>query len=174
MEISLTPFEQARIAQCQKVLLLLFLDPRLSINKACEQVGISYDQYRYWLIRGDTAINDTRELIDAQQRELISEIAVAKGKVIRMLIDDATNVLTKPLERKALYETIDEALNELQTLYNVRPGIEEDAQAFLKEGPSIEKKTSRFASIDIEETEGGFRIGINEEKTILDGESKEV
>ena len=174
MDTDLTPYEQARVAQCQKVLLLLFLEPSLTTKTACEQVGITYDQYRYWLIRGESAINDTRELIDAQQRELISEIAVAKGKIIRQMITDATSVETKPLERKALYQTLDDALDELQTVYNVRPGIEEDAQAFLKHGPTIEKKQSRFASIDIEETETGFRIGLNEDKDILDGEIKEV
>jgi hypothetical protein len=162
-----------RVNQVQHVLMLLFQQPDISINQACEQVGINEDTYRYWLAKGDDSIDAVRDFIDQQQRELISEIAVAKGRIVRMLINDATDVLTKPLERKALFESLSEELDELQTVYNVRPGIEEDAQAFLKKGPSIEKKQSRFASIDIEETDSGFRIGLNESKDIIDGETIE-
>lgn len=173
MDSQLTSFQETKIAQAQQVLMLLFYEPNLTIGQACDRVGITERQYRYWLATGNEAINKTRDLIDQMQRELISEIAVAKFKIIRMLINDATNELTKPLDRNKLYETLDIALSELQSVYNVRPGIEEKAQEFLKKGPSIERKQSRFASIDIEETETGFRIGLNEPKDIVDGEISE-
>lgn len=166
----LTDLQAQSIAQAQQVLLLLFFSPEMTIKKACEIVGIPEHKYRYWLAKGESAIENTRSLIDAQQKELVSEIARAKVRIINMLIADATDQVTKPLERARLFEVLDTELNKLQTIYNVRPGIEEQAQAFLKKGPTIEKKKSRFASIDIEETEGGFRIGLNEEMDIIDGE----
>ena len=166
----LTVLQQSKIAQTQQVLMLLFYEPKLKITDACERIGIEPHVYRYWLSHGGDSINVVRSFIDQQQRELVSEIAIAKGRSIRMMIDEATNVLTKPLERKALFESLSQELDELQTVYNVRPGIEEEAQAFLKKGPTIEKKRSRFASIDIEETDSGFRIGLNEDKDIVDGE----
>ena len=74
----LTAFQQCRVAQAQKVLLLLFLEPDLTIEGACSQVGISKKQYQYWLGSGDRAIEETRLLIEQHQRVLISELAIAK------------------------------------------------------------------------------------------------
>lgn len=167
-----TDTQLAKISQAQQILALLFYEPSLTVERACEMVGISVRQYRYWLSHGGDAINSTRDLIDKQQRELISDIAIAKGKIIQMLIQDALNPLTKPLERKSILEALDVILNEYQTIYNVRPGIEEEAQAFLKQGPKISKKESRFASIDVEETDSGFRIGLNENQKIIDVDTK--
>jgi hypothetical protein len=166
----LTDLQAQSIAQAQQVLFLLFLDPTLKVSEACGLVGISEYKYRYWLSKGESAIDNTRSLIDSQQKELVSEIARAKIRIIQMLISDATDITTKPIERAKLFEVLNEELNKLQTIYNVRPGIEETAQAFLKKGPTTEKKQSRFASIDVEETESGFRIGLNEAKDIIDGE----
>ena len=112
-------------------------------------------------------------MIDEAQRQLISELAIAKFKTLRMLMEDATDVMTKPSDRAKLFEAISNELDELQSVYNVRPGIETEAQAFLKQGPAVEKKESRFVSIDIEETETGFRIGVNEPKDIIDGQVSE-
>lgn len=170
MDNSLTPKKQTSIAQAQQVMMLLYLDSKLTIEQACKSVGITERQYRYWLTKGDQAIESTRELIDNQQRELISEIAFAKASMIRTMIKKAKDELVKPIDLVILYKVLSQELDELQNVYNVRPGIEEEAQAFLKRGPTIEKKKSRFASIDIEETESGFRIGLNEEKPIVDGE----
>lgn len=163
-----TDTQLVKVSLAQQVLTLLFYEPTLTVERACEIAGISLRQYRYWLSHGGEAIGNTRDLIDRQQRELISDIAVAKGKIIQLLIKDATSPLAKPLERKAILETLDVILNEYQTIYNVRPGIEEEAQEFLKHGPTIEKKESRFASIEVEETETGFRIGLNENPKVID------
>lgn len=163
-----TTTQLAKISQAQQVLTLLFYDPTLTVEHACEVAGITVRQYRYWLSHGGEAINSTRDLIDAQQRELISDIAIAKGKIVQLLIQDALNPLTKPLDRKSILETLDNILNEYQTIYNVRPGIEEEAQEFLRQGPKIEKKESRFASIEVEETDSGFRIGLNETPKVVD------
>lgn len=165
----LSDLQAQSIAQAQQVLFLLFLDPRLKVETACEIVGIKEGKYRYWLAHGEAAIDNTRALIDNQQKELVSEIARAKTRIIHMLIADATDKVTKPMERAKLFEVLNDELNKLQTIYNVRPGIEETAQAFLKKGPSVENKKSRFASIEVEQTEGGFRIDLSEEKPILDG-----
>ncbi|MGC9384221.1 MAG: hypothetical protein ACP5D6_06450 [Kosmotogaceae bacterium] len=168
------PLQAQAIAQAQQVLLLLFLNSDMTVETACEAVGITERKYRYWLANGETAIEMTRNLIDNQQKQLVSELAIAKNKIINRLIKDATDVTTKPLERAKLFEVLNEELDKLQSVYNVRPGIEEQAQAFLKQGPAIEKKESRFASIDIEETDEGFRIGINKENDIIDGEAKDL
>lgn len=164
------PLQAQAIAQAQQVLLLLFLNSDLTVTKACEAVGITERKYRYWLANGENAIEMTRSLIDSQQKQLVSELAIAKNEIIGKLIADATSKITKPLERAKIFEVLSEELDKLQNIYNVRPGFEERAQAFLKKGPVIEKKESRFASIDIEETEEGFRIGINKESEVVDGD----
>lgn len=169
----ITVYEQEKldaqsVAQAQQVLLLLFLNPKMSVAEACRQTNITVDKYRYWLAKGEDVINRTRELIENQQRVLISEIATTRIAIIHQMMKDATDELTKPLERAKLFEVLSAELEELQAIYNVRPGIEQDAQEYLKRGPKIEKQESRFASIDIEETDSGFRIGLNESKDIID------
>jgi hypothetical protein len=171
---NMKPLEAQSIAQAQQVLVMLFLEPSLTVEDACRIVNISKSKYYYWLSRGDEAISLTRSLIDDQQKQMISEIAIAKRRIIKELIADATDKVTKPLERAKLFEVLNEELERLQSIYNVRPGIEEKAQEFLKHGPTIAPKKSKFASIDIEETESGFRIGLNEEKDIIDSETKDL
>ncbi len=168
-----TALQQQSIAQAQQVLMLLFYQPNMTIRSACEKVGITERKYRYWLASGDEAIERTRELIDAQQRELISEIAIAKGEIIRKMISQATESTTKPLDRVALYNTLNEELNLLQGVYNVRPGIEEKAHEFLKQGPKTTKKKSRFASLDIKESEDGVQIDIIREEDVIDADFTE-
>lgn len=171
---NMKPLQAQAIAQAQQVLVMLFLEPSLTVSDACDIVGITKDKYYYWLSRGKEAISITRSLIDDQQKQMVSEIAIAKREIIRKLIADATDITTKPLERAKLFEVLNEELDKLQSIYNVRPGIEEKAQEFLKQGPTISPKKSKFASIDIEETDSGFRIGLSEEKDIVDGEVKDL
>jgi len=160
--------KETRIVQAQQVLLSLFIDPKLTVKAACSKVKISPRQYYYWLANGEDAIQATRTLIENQQRQMISELAIAKSKILGIMLKEATNELTEVSERISLYKVIAEELDQLQNIYNVRPGIEQSAQAFLKRGPQIETKKSRFATIEVEQTETGFKIGLDKEQEILD------
>ena len=173
MDTELSTKNQVTVAKCQQVLMLLFLDTKLTVKEACKLADISERQYRYWISKGETSIQNTRELIDNQQRELISEIAIAKGAMIRKMIlkSKADDINVDDLAK--IYRLLDEELEELQSIYQVRPGIENEAEAFLKEGPMIKKQKSRFASIDIKETESGLSIDFNQNPEIIDGEAKD-
>ena len=167
METELTVLQQKRVSQAQKVLMYLFEDASLTVPEACQMRNIEPSTYRYWLVHGGEAIEETRRFIDEQQRQLISEIAIAKGKVIRMMIDDATNIMTKPSDRINLFKALDEELSELQSVYNVRPGIEEEAHAFLKQGPTMKRRTLALPLLILRKPKVVSELVLTKQKILL-------
>lgn len=163
MDNSLTPYGSMRISQAAQVMILIFENPRLSVDAACRQVGITRQQYAYWVRKGSDSIEAIRELIGHQQREMLVDIAVARKAGVEMLIKDAIDPLVAGKDRVVILKYLDEVQDELERIHHAKPGIEEEAVEFLRQGPILEKKRSRLAQLDLERTADGITISIYED-----------
>ena len=140
----------------------------MKVSEACEQVGITERVYRDWLHKGDNTIEALRGFLTMAQREQLSKIVTARLQIVDLIIADALDPLTAPKDRVMLERRLDEIAFELQRTHHAVPGIEEDANKFLKEGPVIESKKSRLASIDVERTKDGVTVNVYEEHDVID------
>lgn len=164
-----TELALTRQSQAATVMALLFDDPSLTQEQACAKAGITLRQYRYWLQQGGESIDAVREFITGQQREILADIAVARRTGINMLIKDAVSPMTAGKDRVLILGYLNEVQEELERTHHAVPGIEEEAVAFLKQGPVISTKRSRFASVDIERDEDGVTVRIYKEDEVIDG-----
>lgn len=157
-----------RIAQTVQVMGLLMQNPEMTREDACQQAGITPRTYRDWLQSGDETIEALRGFLTMTQRETLFELSQARMKIIQLLIRDALDPLTASKDRVLIEKRLDEIAQELQRVHHATPGIEEDANQFLKEGPKIEKQRSRLASVDVERTKDGVTVHVFEERDVID------
>ena len=162
-----------RTSQAAQVLLAMYADPKLTKKAACEQVGISPQVFQYWVERGEDTIEALREIIGTSQRDQLSTLLLAKHRATELLSKDATDALTTPKDRVLIMEYIDGQIDELQRALHARPGVESEAQEFLRQGPVIEKKQSRFASVDVQRTDDGVTINLYKEDDVIDATAKD-
>jgi hypothetical protein len=165
----------ARVAQAVEVTALRFQHPDWTIEKACEEVGITEKVYRTWVYSGEGLIEAARGLIGQMQRKTLIDISAAKAKAIEMLIEDAINEHTSTKDRVLALNYLEKEVTELQRVLHAAPGIEEKAHDFLKKGPKIERKQSRLASVHIEPDEtGGVDVTVYQDQEIIDAEARDV
>jgi hypothetical protein len=158
-----------RISQTMRVMGLVILDGK-SQEEACREVGITPYIYNSWLHSGEDTIETLRGYLIMLQRVSLSEIVAAQSQAIRLHIKDLLDPLTSPKDRVIISRYLDELGSELQRIHHAVPGIEEQANAFLKQGPTTSKKKSRLASIDIERDQdsGITTVNIYEENDVID------
>lgn len=154
-----------------QTLLSLVYNPGKTVIDACEENGITERQYRYWVQNSPETVNVLRELIGQIQINELTNITVARKRMVDRMIELAEKETTSPKMLLNIYKVINQLYETEQDFLHARPGIEEEAQAFLKSGPKIETKQSRFASINIEETEKGFTVDLYKDKEIVEGVS---
>lgn len=160
-----------RQTQTVQVFALLARNPDLTVADACDQIGISKDQYYYWIRKEDSAINRVRELIGDNQRELLVDLVNIKMVAMEKLIEDAKKDHLKPGERIKILRYIDEQLEELQSVHHARPGIEESAHEFLKEGPILREQSSVKTSLEIRSSgKDGVIVDVISHDDIVDAE----
>lgn len=157
-----------RVAQTVQVLGMLMINPEMSQQAACDEVGIDPRTFRNWLHSGDNTIETLRGFLTMTQREMLTELSVARMQIVRLLIKDALDPLTPAKDRVTLERRLDEIANELQRIHHATPGVEEGANKFLKEGPLIEKQRSKLATVDVERTEEGVTLHVYEEQDVID------
>ena len=144
-----TEYHKMRQAQCLQVFMLKAEEPETTIEDACDRVGITRSQYYYWLKKDDSAIHAFRTVIQESQREQLATIVLAKAVAIQKLVNAVISDGIKTKDRVAALKYLDSQAEELQTVHHARPGIEEDARRFLKEGPHTENKASKIGSLEI-------------------------
>jgi len=157
-----------------EVLQLKFEDPTKSIKELCEDTGITRKTYYAKLDEGKLIIETLRNLITKSKRIQLATIAVGKHEILDRMIKEAldSNNLDELVK---VNKYLDEHAENLQDDLGAKPGLEDDAQDFLKKGPSIEKQESKFASIRIGKDEDGEpTIDIYKQHDVLDGEFEDV
>lgn len=152
--------ESANTLACAQVMALVFRD-NIKVPDACRQVGISPRQYYYWLETRPESMEEIRHFIGEQERRIIFAIASVRHKVVDKLLEAIEDPLTSGVDKMKMYQYLEETLEKLQAEHHAKPGIEEEAAAFLKRGPTLTKQISRFSSVDVSRTQDGLTVNIN-------------
>jgi hypothetical protein len=158
-----------RITQAADVSIRRMADPKLSVEDACAAVGIEERTYYRWVKKGEDTIEVIRGFIADQQRMMLMSLVVSQAEAIRLLNEDAVDTGTSTKDRVIAMSYLDQVREELERQLHAAPGVEEDAHRFLKQGPNIELKKSRLASIEVRgDDDGGVTVDVFKESEIID------
>lgn len=158
-----------------RVLLLMLDQPKLSEEDACNQIGITPDQYRFWIRRDPDALDAVRQFIVESQRTQLFQIEMAWPQAVGELIEDATATGTKTKDRIGAMKLLREIKEDLERTHHTQPGVEDEAHTFLKKGPKLQSIPSRMASVEVEPTPtGGLHIEVSHYSDVIDSRLSEV
>ena len=165
----------AQTNRCLTILRIIFNNPKKSIQDICAEEDMPYETFHYWISRSPELIPELRVLITEGQRDLLTEISRVRVTALKKVMDAATNDLTDLPDRIKALEYLDKEFNTLQNVYHAAPGIEEEANNFLKKGVVLQKQTSRFSSIEAERSTDGLTINLTvQQSPILDLQALDV
>ena len=153
--------EMKRVTQVLEVMTILFENDRATVEEACRITDIAPSTYYRWVNSDGGVIESLRGLIGDQQRRILITVAKAREEGVMRLVIDAVHENTSTKDRVLAMRYLDAVREELELSHHAAPGIEEDAHAFLKEGPIITQKESRLASIKV-------RTGTDPDEVIVD------
>jgi len=131
-----------KIATALEVYNLRVENPKMSLAKACRQVGIDPRTYNYWITQAPEALQVLRDTQTNVQRGELAEILIARQEILGMLIHDGKSRFTPPIDRLAIHQylgNLTQSLIEQVTPMN-REGLEE-----ILGGPKQIRAESRFA-----------------------------
>jgi len=163
-----TPKQVQRVTQTVEVMRLRFEEPELTVDEACDRVGISRRVFYHWLHRGDDVIDNMRDFILGEHRKMLLAISTARLSAVELLIKDALHENTSTQDRVAAMRYLDPIREELERAHHAAPGVEEEAHAFLKLGPKLEKQQSRLASIEVREEDDSVVFDIYKTQDVID------
>lgn len=170
METALTPVIEMD-EDLQKTILVLtkrFEDPDATITDLCKEAGLDRRQYYRKLAEGKEIIDTLRSLMMQSKRIELARIATSKHKILDRVVEEALAADSVDELVKAM-RYLDEHEDKLQDDLGARPGIEDDAQRFLRRGPKVIQHESRFASIRIKEDEDGVvQMDLMKENNVID------
>lgn len=157
-----------------QVLFMRFDNPKAKIVDLCEEVGISRQQYYRKMAESQEIIDTLRNLINQTKRLELARIATSRHEILDKTIDTAMSADTVDELVKAM-RYLDEHEDKLLDDLGARPGIEDDAQQFLRRGPKVTKQQSRFASIQIkEDADGTVHMDLMKEHNVLELEAEDI
>lgn len=159
-----------RIAEVLDVLMLT-IGGNITVEAACQEVGIAPNTYWEWVKRGEDTIETFRELIAEQQRLQLFQITAARMKNVSEITKSIQEPMTMK-DRVLADKVLSSYGNELEKNLHAQPGYEEEASRFLSEGPKLRKQQSRLASMEISHSESGIRVDVYKDTEIIDAESE--
>ncbi len=168
-DLVITENEARRITQAAEVSIKRMAFPELTIEQACEEVGIKVSTYYNWVKKGEDTIISIRGFIADQQRMMLMNLVVTQAKAIELLVADSVDGGNTTKDRVLAMSYLDKIREELERQLHAAPGVEEDAHRFLKQGPAIELKKSRLASIEVRgDDDGGVTLDVYRDDEIID------
>lgn len=163
------------IRQSQVIEVMILVWQGSTIKDACLAVGIDQNTYRRWAKESTEYINAIRDLLLEQDRIRILNLASARETIENQLILDGKKAELHPEVRLKILKWITDQLEEASRVHQAQPGIETEAQEFLRQGPKITKQKSRLAAIDISEDEDGtVRVDLYREIDAIDLDPKDL
>lgn len=161
--------KDVRVAQVLEVMSLVFADPETRVDDACEKVGIAPSTYYYWVKKDPEALRAVREFLAETQKVELAFLSAAVTKINMNLATTAMSNDTEPADRLRIAKYLSNEAEKLQRTYQVTGGSEGAAE-FLRDGPKLEKKSSRFASMSVTPDGDGVTVDFYREDDIIDGD----
>lgn len=152
------------------VLRMQFEEPSRTIVELCEEVDLNRRTYYRRLDEAHEVLDALRNFMIKSQKSQMAMIASSQEKILEEMIISVLRDKTDNDERVKVMKYLDDRLDLLQDNLGTKPGQEEKAAAFLREGPKTKKQESRFMSVRVsEDQEGGARIDfMKEEDEVID------
>lgn len=140
--------EAVKKDQAIQVWALLETNSKMTVSKACTQVGITPGQYRRWIIESQDALDKFRSATDDIKKLSLARILVAREGVLERLIKDALAPFTDPLVRLQIYQYL---VVHTEDLLDATREAKSDDVNFLQ-GPTQRQAESRFSASEVEIT----------------------
>lgn len=130
-----------RVEQALEVYRLLATDGKITQKKACEQVGIDPQTYRYWISQSGEAIEVFHKALAEVERSELALILSSREQITGMLIKDALSKFTEPGVRLSIKQYLDAHSERMQERHR---GLDNDSARKLLSGCELEPGESRF------------------------------
>jgi hypothetical protein len=161
--------EVRRISQVMQVLAIMFENPRLTVQEACDSVGIERSAYYRWLRKDPESLRAVKDFLADTQRDELAYLSAAMSEINTALARKALNDDTDISERLKIAKYLSVEAEKLQRTYQVTSGGE-DAAEFLRDGPQMVKQKSKFASITVsQDDDGDVEVSLYRDEAIIDG-----
>lgn len=134
-----------RVDQALQVLALLSQNTKLTQDKACAQVGMDPQAYRYWITQSHEAIQAFQDTIHEVERLEMAHILMSKEQIIAKLLTDALAKYTDPLARLAILQYLD---NRIDVLADRHRATNIDGVTDILGGPELAPGENRFGHMN--------------------------
>jgi len=163
-----TPSEIIRADLYRQIIELCLTEEDMTIEKACQKVGVSRRTFYSWVASDNDAMLLVRQALGDTQRAALFDFSQTLYAALSMMLADAVDSKKKPETRLKVMKFLLPLFDEYAKVHHAAPGGEDQAP-FLKQGPVLEHAQSRLATLDIAVDENGVRIDIMQDKPIIDG-----
>lgn len=118
----------------------------MSVVDACKAVGIPRSSYYHTMRENPEAVAEIQAIIEANKREQLGLILMSQNEILKKVIDAGLAEETKPRDRLAIFQKLNEIANTMTKSVETESDIERQAQEFLSHGPQLVPGRSRFTA----------------------------
>ena len=115
---------------------------------ACQAVGMPRSSFYSTLDHNPEVIADIQVSIDTQQRQQLVLIFESMPIMLSKLIEDGLSTSTSPRDRLAIFSKLNELANNYSSNLQVNDQLSNEAQAFLKRGPTLVPAKSKLTATE--------------------------
>lgn len=154
-----------QINKALEVLHLLTNNPRMSQEKACENVGISRNTFRKWISTQNDALISFEEARTEIERNELAAYLISKNAVTNAFIQDSMKPGVSITERIKALEHIEKRVEDLSNRYHT---VDIEAEQDLLSGPKLLPGTSKLSNrISVEEKSNETVIKIKDKPDVI-------
>lgn len=128
-----------------QVALMLENRPGMTLEDACNTIGISSRQYHRWIEENDGVLEQLRRALIGIKRTELQHVVAAREKVLAAVIADGISVLTDPEARLEILKYLVDRTDELIEQTSVG---DKNATDFLT-GPALSPAESTFSPTEV-------------------------
>lgn len=140
---TLTAHDAQQINRALQVLQLLANNPRMTQEKACQNVGISVPTYKKWIATQEEALATFEQARSEIERNEYATYLITRTAIYDKLVSDAMKSDVSITERIKALEFIDKRLNDFGNRYHT---VDVHAEQELLSGPK--QRAGRSMSIN--------------------------
>jgi hypothetical protein len=160
--------EIKRTTEVISVLAIIFENPKVTVQQACDIVGIPKTTYYEWIRKEPESLRVIKDFLADSQREELALLSASISKINVSLAEMALKDDVEVAERLKIAKYLSGEAEKLQRIYQVTSGGE-DAAEFLRDGPRVTKQKSKFASFTVDSNDDGcVEVSLYRDRDIID------
>ncbi len=119
------------------------------LNDALEQVGITRDQYYYWIRKGEDVLIEFREKMIEANKIMLHDVINARVAVTRKIIEQSEDKMISLSDRITAAKYLAQLQEDMEHRVGVHGVADDEAAEFLKKGVRLIEAESRFTTINV-------------------------